>query len=187
MDAGIGRQPPESPEATCRRSGDHEVGSEQTDSGTATEFVETDAARSVDPTQYEVDGTITFQTFDLSQTEPRVEELLDAGDTVLVDEVLVGGSGEMSHGGPFPYQNDSRGKSVLGRLSIASNSPRAMSETRRSGVFAHRLGDFRAEMSEALRRQHFSTNASSWRRLRHSYTPSLCVPYSPTIESPVSQ
>ena len=33
----------------------------------------------------------------------------------------------------------------------------------------------------------FSTNASSWRRLRHSYTPSVWVPYSPTIESPVFQ
>ena len=33
----------------------------------------------------------------------------------------------------------------------------------------------------------FSTNASSWRRLRHSNTPSVWVPYSPTMESPVSQ
>ena len=33
----------------------------------------------------------------------------------------------------------------------------------------------------------FSTNVSSWRRLRHSYTPSVWVPYSPTIESPVFQ
>ncbi len=33
----------------------------------------------------------------------------------------------------------------------------------------------------------FSTKPSSWRRLRHSYTPSVCMPYSLTIESPVSQ
>ncbi len=33
----------------------------------------------------------------------------------------------------------------------------------------------------------WSTNPSSWRRLRHSKTPSQWMPYSPTIESPVSQ
>ena len=33
----------------------------------------------------------------------------------------------------------------------------------------------------------FSTKPSSWRRLRHSYTPSVCTPYSPTMESPVFQ
>ena len=33
----------------------------------------------------------------------------------------------------------------------------------------------------------FSTKDSSWRRLRHSYTPSVWMPYSPTMESPVFQ
>ena len=33
----------------------------------------------------------------------------------------------------------------------------------------------------------FSTKPSSWRRLRHSYTPSVKLPYSPTTESPVFQ
>ena len=33
----------------------------------------------------------------------------------------------------------------------------------------------------------FSTKPSSCRRLRHSYTPSVWLPYSPTMESPVFQ
>jgi len=37
------------------------------------------------------------------------------------------------------------------------------------------------------RQARFSTKRSSWRRLRASNTPSEWIPYSPTIESPVSQ
>ena len=46
---------------------------------------------------------------------------------------------------------------------------------------------FRSRRSRTDPQARWSTNLSSWRRLRHSNTPSQWMPYSPTIESPVSQ
>ena len=43
------------------------------------------------------------------------------------------------------------------------------------------------EDDPGLGHANFSTKLSNWRRLRHSYTPSVNEPYSPTTESPVFQ
>ena len=43
------------------------------------------------------------------------------------------------------------------------------------------------ERSDRGHQTRWSTKRSSWRRLRHSNVPSQWVPYSPTMESPVSQ
>ena len=44
-----------------------------------------------------------------------------------------------------------------------------------------------SRVEDTLDQASFSTKASSWRKLRHSKTPSVWTPYSPTIESPVFQ
>ncbi len=60
---------------------------------------------------------------------------------------------------------------------------------RRTPGTVRRLGDPLDRVTGSLSKRHtrWSTNPSSWRRLRHSNTPSQWMPYSPTIESPVSQ
>ena len=72
------------------------------------------------------------------------------------------------------------------RSTVDTDSPWRI---RTSRVMARR--GYRAGVTAAVRavadHASFSTNPSSWRRLRHSYTPSVCTPYSPTIESPVFQ
>jgi len=109
MDAPIGWQTTQPPDASGRRPCHDEIFSKETDRSAPTEFVEADASRSVHPSQDQLDGAVSIQALDLAKTESRFEELADAGDTVLACEVVVGGSGEVSHGGSFPGRSDGGG------------------------------------------------------------------------------
>jgi hypothetical protein len=109
------RYPTQSPDATGCRPGDSEVRTEQTDSGAATEFVETDTSGAIHPSQDQLDRSVTFETLDLAKSESRIEQLADAGNAVLACEMIVGGGGEVSHSGSFPVRDDSRRESVVER------------------------------------------------------------------------
>jgi hypothetical protein len=69
MHPPIRRHPTESPDATGRRPGDDEVGTEQTDSGTATEFIEANTSGAVHASQHQVDRAVTIETLDLAKSE----------------------------------------------------------------------------------------------------------------------
>jgi len=115
MNAAVERQAAKAPDSASGRPRNSEIAAKQADGGTPSELVEPNAARSIDASQDQLDGAIAFQSFDLAQTEPRIEELADAGNAVLAGEVVVGGGGEVSHDGSFPGRSDSRGESVVER------------------------------------------------------------------------
>ena len=62
-------------------------------------------------------------------------------------------------------------------LTIVNRAYQTSRHTRTDDIDGSAMGDYVS----------FSTKASSWRRLRHSYAPSVWMAYSPTMESPVSQ
>ncbi len=115
VDAAVGRESPKTPDSPRRRARHDHVAAQQADRRAAAEFVEANAARSIDASQDQLDGAVAFQSFDLAETEPRIEELADTGDAVLASEVVVGGGGEVSHDGSFPGRDDIRGESVAER------------------------------------------------------------------------
>jgi hypothetical protein len=115
VNSPVGRQSAKSPHSPCRQPGDDRIGTEQAARRTASQRIEPNAARTVDTSKHQFDGTIAIQAFDLAGAESGFEELADAGDAVLTCEVVVGSSGEVSHGGSFPGRNHIRGESVSAR------------------------------------------------------------------------